>query len=192
MKKYLPFVSLLVFVTAELFWSRQLRSDSRSRAHQTRFSFPFAFPVFLLCCVYFLIYFGKDNNARQTWEKFLEDSPAVKWNITGSDSILALGVFLRFWKLDSLFDGITYDESYKGLDAIAIRYFGERPIFLDWNGGREALAAYLVAAAQYVFGISIFSVRFFPALFNCLALLFFICLSGRFSTTTLLWYRCSC
>ncbi len=75
-----------------------------------------------------------------------------------------MGVLFRFWKLDSLFDGITYDEAYKGLDAIAIREFGERPVFLDWNGGREALVAYLVAAAQTFFDYTSISVRVVTAI----------------------------
>lgn len=81
---------------------------------------------------------------------------ATRWLLFG---ILALSAVLRFWQLDNLCDGIIWDEAYKGLDAIAIRDFGDRPIFLNWNAGREALIAYLVAASQMLFGNSIFAVR---------------------------------
>src|SRR5439155_289534 len=69
--------------------------------------------------------------------------------------------------------------SYKGLDAIAIRQFGERPIFLNWNAGREALVAYLVAGMTFLSGYTAFSVRAVEALAGVATLFFFYLLAKR-------------
>ena len=107
------------------------------------------------------------------WEQFLAQKPSIRWNSLIVIGIILLGCFFRLWKLGSLFDGMTYDEAYKGLDGIAIREFGEHPIFLNWNGGREALVAYLVAGAQSVFDYTIVSDRIVTALAGCVTLVFF-------------------
>jgi len=105
------------------------------------------------------------------WESFVAPAPDWKWNSLIVASIILVACFLRFWKLGTLFDGMTYDEAYKGLDAIAIRNFGERPIFLDWNGGREALIVYLVAMTQVFFDYTSVSVRMINAAAGCLSIL---------------------
>ncbi|HET6266315.1 MAG TPA: glycosyltransferase family 39 protein [Acidobacteriota bacterium] len=74
---------------------------------------------------------------------------------------------------------MSYDEAYKGLDALAIRNFGDRPVFLSWNGGREALVAYLVAFSQLFFGYSSLSVRMVSAVMGCLTLFLFFLLVRR-------------
>jgi 4-amino-4-deoxy-L-arabinose transferase-like glycosyltransferase len=88
-----------------------------------------------------------------------------------------IGFVFRFWRLQTLFDGMAWDEAYKGLDAIAIRKYGDRPVFLNWNAGREALIAYLVLISQLFFDYSIDSVRAVQAFFGGLTLiaLFFLC-----------------
>ena len=87
-------------------------------------------------------------------------------------ALILIGGLFRFWRLGSLFDGMAWDEAYKGLDAIAIREFGERPVYLNWNAGREALIAYLVAGSQHFFDYSIISVRAVLALAGTLTLAF--------------------
>lgn len=84
--------------------------------------------------------------------------------------LFAVAAFLRLWRLGSLFEGMEWDEAYKGLDAIAIREFHERPIFLAWNAQREALVAYLVAFSQTVLGTGISSVRIVMALAGALSI----------------------
>ena len=56
---------------------------------------------------------------------------------------------------------------------------GERPVFLDWNGGREALVAYVVAGMQTILGTSISAVRIVSALYGSLTLVFFYFLVRR-------------
>jgi hypothetical protein len=65
------------------------------------------------------------------------------------------------------------------LDAIAIRQFGERPIFLNWNAGREALVAYLVAGMTFLSGYDAFAVRAVEAVAGVATLIFFYLLSKR-------------
>src|SRR5207237_8173948 len=95
---------------------------------------------------------------------------SAKWIAIAS---VLLGILFRFWRLDHLFDGLFWDEAYKGLDAISIREFGERPIFLNWNAGRDALVAYLVSASTFVFRYSGFAVRAIEALAGVFTLIFF-------------------
>lgn len=105
------------------------------------------------------------------WDELTTPTPQGRkhaWLFLG---IVVLGFFLRLWHLGTLTEGMLYDEAYKGLDAIAIREYGERPVFLDWNGGREALVAYTVAAAQSFLDHTIASVRVISALYGSLTLI---------------------
>ncbi len=64
-------------------------------------------------------------------------------------AVVALGAFLRLYKIDTLPPGDGYDVAQYGLDALQI-LDGARPIFLAANFGREVLFSYLVALV-YVF-----------------------------------------
>jgi Dolichyl-phosphate-mannose-protein mannosyltransferase len=158
----LPALVLLLFLAFEAL----VKSYIRSSLH------PIVLAGMALCVIYFSYYFRTNGRAADLWERFHTPAPRIRWSAFIATAIILLGVFLRVWHLGSLFDGMTYDEAYKGLDAIAIREFHERPIFLDWNGGREALVAYLVAASQTIFNYSIVSVRIVTALAGSLSLLF--------------------
>jgi hypothetical protein len=160
MKRHIPAVLLLLFVGADAFLKNYAPAPK----------LPFLV-LFLILSFYFLLYFrqnppscgavmGSGNAPQQGkwWPVLL---------------LLAFGTLFRFWRLDGLFDGVFWDEAYKGLDAIAIRQFGERPIFLTWNAGREALVSYLVASFTFLFRYTIFSVRAVEALAGVLTLLFF-------------------
>jgi len=106
------------------------------------------------------------------WEDLLKPGP-VKCEFLLATVILCIGCFLRLWNIWNAEGGFMWDSAYKGLDGIAIREFGERPIFLDWNAGREALIAYLVAGSQMIFGTSVAAVRIVIAIAGCVTLLFF-------------------
>jgi hypothetical protein len=153
----LPAFVLIVFITAEAFL----------KVYAPEIYFPFAIGLLVLCLSYFLYYFRRNPSGKNVWESFFESSPISKWNSLILLAILLIAGFLRFWKLGSLFDGMTFDEAYKGLDGIAINQFGERPIFLDWNGGREALIAYLVAFNQHFLDYTSVSVRLINAVSGC-------------------------
>jgi hypothetical protein len=172
MKKHICLVFLALFVLSEAFLKKYLQYSS-----SFQWVYPFVAPpavlFFVASAVFLISCLRKNNLAGSLWDEFtssFQSSRKEYWIFAG---ILLIGIFFRFWKLDSLFDGMTYDEAYKGLDGIAIRKFGERPIFLDWNGGREALVAYLVAISQTFFDYSILSVRIITPIMNCLLLVFF-------------------
>ena len=172
MKKHICLVFLSLFVLSEAFLKKYLQYSSSLQSIYPYIAAP-AVLIFIASVTVIISCLRKDNHAATLWGEFTTPSQTSRkeyWILAG---ILLIGMFLRFWKLDSLFDGMTYDEAYKGLDAIAIRKFGERPIFLDWNGGREALVAYLVAISQSFFDYSILSVRIITPIMNSLLLLFF-------------------
>ena len=172
MKKHICLVFLALLVLSEAFLKKYLQYSPSLQSIYPYIAGP-AVLIFVASVAVIISCLRKDNLATTLWDEFRTPSQSSHreyWIIAG---ILLIGILFRFWKLDSLFDGMTYDEAYKGLDAIAIRKFGERPIFLDWNGGREALVAYLVAISQSFFDYSILSVRIVTPIMNCLLLLFF-------------------
>jgi len=109
----------------------------------------------------------------QLWEDLTTPSVSKATHTWLFLAIVVLGFFLRVWHVGTLTEGMLYDEGYKGLDAISIREHGQRPLFLDWNGGREALVAYSVAATQSILDYTIPSVRVISALYGSLTLIVF-------------------
>lgn len=172
MKKHICLVFLLLLVLSEAFLKKYLQYSPSFQWIYPYIAAP-AVLIFIASVAATISCLRKNNLATTLWDEFttpFQSSHKEYWILA---AILLIGIFFRFFKLDSLFDGMTYDEAYKGLDAIAIRKFGERPIFLDWNGGREALVAYLVAISQTFFDYSILSVRIITPIMNCLLLVFF-------------------
>jgi len=175
MKRYVPFIALLLFTGSESFITQDCFDAAGQR--ETLYCLVFAaVAIFLSTLFFFYFYFRYDHSGRQAWEELFA-SPS---SLPGAGIvllILAAGFVLRLWTIWSPDGGLPWDAAYKGLDGIAIREFGERPIYLDWNAGREAMVAYLVAASQSLFGYSVFSVRIVMALAGCLTLPFFYLLS---------------
>ena len=122
---------------------------------------------------YIFTFFRRTTFGEIAWERASANTETLRHQKILLLLIFSLGIFLRFWKLDSLYDGLWYDEAYKGLDAIAIRVFGEHPLFLNWNGPREALVAWLVAGCSFLLGYSTFAIRAVEALAGVGALIFF-------------------
>jgi 4-amino-4-deoxy-L-arabinose transferase-like glycosyltransferase len=83
--------------------------------------------------------------------------------------VLAVGLFLRFYRLTSVPRGVLYDEAFNGLDIIQI-LGGARPIFLPANYGREALFIYLQAVSVSVFGYADWALRVPAAIVGSLTL----------------------
>lgn len=83
--------------------------------------------------------------------------------------VLAIGVFLRVFRLASVPRGLLYDEAYNGLDIVRI-IGGSRPIFLTDNYGREALFIYLQALSVVVFGQTDVALRIVSATVGILTL----------------------
>lgn len=64
---------------------------------------------------------------------------------------VAVGVFLRFYQLDTLPPGLWHDEAFNGIDTQRI-LAGEFPIIFEANHGRQPLFIYLQALAVAVLG----------------------------------------
>lgn len=172
MKKYLPLFLLIVFICSEAFTKGYLEYSPKF-AHIYHQIISSSTLILFLSGVLLFFYLNRSSNGKHLWDAFTTPSSYTRWHSWAIIAILLLGFGLRLVKIGTLVDGMTFDEAYKGLDGIAIREFGERPIFLDWNVGREALVAYLVAVSQSLFDYSIISVRIITALTACLALVFF-------------------
>ncbi len=78
------------------------------------------------------------------------------WLLVGI--IVALALFLRFYRLASVPPGVSGDELFNAIDAQLIGG-GNWPIFFEGNYGREALFFYLMAASIKLLGNTVVAVR---------------------------------
>jgi len=103
-------------------------------------------------------------------------------------AVMAAAVFLRFYDLATNPGGLYGDEAAEGLDALRLLHQpGFHPDWLVWfqsDGGREALFAYVVAAAFHVFGETALVLRATAAAFGVAGVLAIGCLGRRFGTWT--------
>ncbi len=95
-------------------------------------------------------------------------------------SILALGVFLRFYKLADIPNGLYQDETAIGYNAYAINTTGmdeygkKFPLYFKSFGDYKLpVYVYLTALSERIFGVTAFAVRFPSALFGTLSILAF-------------------
>ena len=98
-------------------------------------------------------------------------------------SLLALAVFLHFWKVESLPPGFYYDESSIGYNAYCIATTGadeygvRQPLFFRSFGNyHDPVMIYFLAPLIKAFGLKKSTVRFPSALFHILAAVVFACL----------------
>lgn len=82
--------------------------------------------------------------------------------------IIALAVFFRFWRLDSLPPGLHPDEAANGLDVFRIQAGDIRPLY-NTNGPRESLFFFLQAIFVALFGNTILALRLAPAFIGVFA-----------------------
>ncbi|HEY7160709.1 MAG TPA: hypothetical protein VH815_05585, partial [Acidobacteriota bacterium] len=168
MRRYFPVISSLLIILADAFLKSYVR-DTAPWSNYFGIISPLALIVLFVSCAYLFLYLRKQDSS--VW---LSQTDTAKlrphWIVIG---LILIAAFFRLWKLGNLFDGLFWDEAYKGLDAIAIRQFGERPIFLNWNAGREALVAYLVAFLTKIFHYTFFSIRAVEAFAGIFTLIFF-------------------
>lgn len=90
----------------------------------------------------------------------------MKWN--RRDWVLLccvtlLAALLRFYKLGEVPPGFQFDEAFNAIDAEQI-WYGNRPLFLPANGGREALYSYFQALLGTFLGFHVYSLRLASAL----------------------------
>lgn len=82
-----------------------------------------------------------------------------------------LAGFLRFWQIDKIPPGIYPDEAMNANDAIDSLKTNIFKLFYPENNGREGLFIWLISLSFFIFGISIFSLKFVSALFGTLTVL---------------------
>jgi 4-amino-4-deoxy-L-arabinose transferase-like glycosyltransferase len=103
-------------------------------------------------------------------------------------AVMAAAVFLRFYDLANNPGGLYGDEAAEGLDALRLLHQpGFHPDWMVWfqsDGGREALFAYVVAAAFHVFGETALVLRATAAAFGVAGVLAIGWLGRRFGTWT--------
>lgn len=85
--------------------------------------------------------------------------------------ILAIAVFFRLWKLDSIPPGLYPDVAVNGNNALDSMANNDFKIFYTDNNGREGLIIWLEALTFKIFGISIWSLKATAAIFGILAVL---------------------
>jgi hypothetical protein len=143
-----------------------------------------ALVIALLCGSCFFYFCVRQRDQPDLWASILAPRPITRRDWMVILTVFSLGAFLRLWHLGSLFEGMSWDEAYKGLDAIAIRDLHERPVYLNWNAGRDAMVAYLVAFTQMLMGTGIDSVRIVVAAAGSLSVgLFYFLLRKLFHPT---------
>jgi 4-amino-4-deoxy-L-arabinose transferase-like glycosyltransferase len=98
--------------------------------------------------------------------------------------IFLVGVFSRFYFLGNVPGGLNQDEASMGYDSYALLEYGidrngqHNPVhFVAWGSGQNALLAYITQPFIAIFGLNVFSIRLFPALFSafCLIIFYFFC-----------------
>ena len=96
--------------------------------------------------------------------------------------VILVAVFLRLYGLDTIPSGLLWDESWNGLDTVAVLN-GERPVFFTENFGREPIFIYLQAISVALLGQTTLALRAVSAIFGILTVLAgFILFRQMFST----------
>ena len=112
-----------------------------------------------------------------------------RWLALGALAVvIAAAAFFRFYDLATNPGGLYQDEAGEGLDALRLLHQpGFHPDWMVWfqsDGGREALFAYVVAAAFHVFGETALVLRATAAAFGLAGVLGIGWLGRRFGTWT--------
>ena len=81
-------------------------------------------------------------------------------------AILAVAVFMRLYRLETLPRGPYYDEAANGILSSEIATGREFPLFIRSYTGKEVLWFYAVAAVMKVLGVNLLSMRLTSALFG--------------------------
>lgn len=102
--------------------------------------------------------------------------------------VLAIGIFARYWRLDSIPPGIQYDEAYNGINAIQSVETGQFKVFYPENFGREGFHLNVTALYVKIFGTENFSLRLANAMWGSLAVIgfFFLLRALRLSRLSVL------
>ncbi len=181
MKRFRPLVALACLVASDALLKSYVLSSPALAEHAGLFALGVG-TVLAGCAIYF--FWLLRDPATGDWREPADPESFVsrfEWSI--ALTLVALGAVLRFWHLRDPRMGLFADEAYNGLDALGIRDFGQRPVFLEANLGREALVAYLDALSIGIFGNTAFAIRVVTALAGSLTLLAFYGLARKLVST---------
>jgi len=82
--------------------------------------------------------------------------------------IIAVAIFFRLWKLDSIPPGLYPDVAINGNDALTALKTGDFKVFYPENNGREGLFMNLIALSFLIFGLKIWAIKIVAAIFGIL------------------------
>lgn len=109
-------------------------------------------------------------------------------------AVLIISIFLRFYHLEQLPPGLNADEASLGYDAYSILLTGKDqygksfPIFLRSFGAYQSpLYAYLTTLPIFLFGLSVFSVRFLSAFLGVMTVIVTFIIVYKYSKTIKFW-----
>ena len=91
--------------------------------------------------------------------------------IIGFVSVMAIAVFFRLWKLDSVPPGLYPDVAINGNDALDALAAKDFKLFYPENNGREGLFMWLIALSFLIFGPSVWAIKIVAAVFGILTVL---------------------
>lgn len=83
----------------------------------------------------------------------------------------AIGVFFRFYKIDSIPPGLFSDEAVNGVNTLQANETGDYKLFYKENNGREGLFINIQAISVKVFGNTAWALRIVSGLFGSLTIL---------------------
>lgn len=89
--------------------------------------------------------------------------------------IVLVAAFFRLYRLHVVPPGFQFDEAYNAADALRV-LGGERPLFLDANGGREVIYTYLQALLMSLIGEHVLALRLTSALLGLLTVALNFCM----------------
>ena len=85
-------------------------------------------------------------------------------------AIIALGAFLRFYRINEVPPGLRFDEAFNLMDILALLQ-GQFAIFFPANNGREPLFNYLASVATALFGAQPLALRVTAAIIGTATIL---------------------
>ncbi|MFH1894422.1 MAG: glycosyltransferase family 39 protein [Patescibacteria group bacterium] len=85
--------------------------------------------------------------------------------------IIGIASFFRLWQLDSVPPGFYPDVAMNGTDVLQSLHDGHLELFYPNNNGREGLFMWLIAGSFWIFGVSVWSLKFTAAIIGIFTVL---------------------
>lgn len=119
----------------------------------------------------------------------------IKYRLVFLVAIFVISIFLRFYRLDTIPNGLYQDETAIGYNAYSINLTGrdeygvKYPLYFKSFGDEKLpVYVYLTAVSERIFGVTPFAVRFPSALFGIFTVFVFYLFVKQLTRNTLLAY----